>query len=499
MQQARRIVFIAIVALAFGLGQTMVLGQTLARTIDAELATIRSKPKGKGTGKSVVGIKIVSVDSGKVLYQHNASQPLIPASNMKLITAAAALAGLGPAFRFKTPIGMLGDDLVIIGSGDPSIGDGPLSEGKPITAIFDRAAAALTARGITRIPGKLIIDVSSFESIYRHPSWPVDQYNRWYAAPVGALNFNDNCINLTAGLDASGRGWFRIVPDSGFIQRQTRFITAPRKKTVIDARWDEDWTLSAKISLGTRPAGPVYVPIENPSAFFAELMRDRLAVANVEIVGPIVFERVAKPDGSYPDKLAVLVEHHSPELTVLIRRMNRDSQNFFAECLFKKLGFEFSRRLASYPTGSWKTGKLAVREFLRKNINVDVQRSGMVIDDGAGLSRSNRIRPDSLTAVLRYAAGTPWADAFVASLAAPGERGTLRKRMRGTIAKKRIRAKTGFIAGASALSGYVTDGKGRPRIVFSMIFNGFPRGQLWRIRQIQDRICIALVRYADKL
>ena len=89
--------------------------------------------------------------------------------------------------------------------------------------------------------------------------------------------------------------------------------------------------------------------------------------------------------------------------------------------------------------------------------------------------------------------------AFVSSLAAPGGKGTLRRRMKGTIAARQVRAKTGYIAGASALSGYVTDSDRTPRIAFSMIFTGVPRAQLWRVRRAQDRICIALARHVNKL
>jgi len=496
MRQTRQLLIV--IATLVLLLELPVAGESLSSSIDRELATLNS---GKDRAKEAVfGVKIVLADNGTMLYEQNARSTLVPASNSKLIATAAAMAALGPQFQFKTLFGILDNDLVVIGAGDPSLGDAQMCGDEPITAIFDRLAEQLLARKITRISGRLIVDISAFEATYRHENWPANQRDKWYEAPVAALNFNDNCVDLAAGSDGNQGGWLKIIPDGRFIRQQTRFIPGKRRMTIIDSHWEENWTLVTNVNVGDLAAGPISLPIDDPPRFFAQLLQQQLLDKGIEIAGPIVFQKIIKPDGGLPEKFTPILEHRSRNLGEIIQRTNQNSQNLFAECLFKRIGLEFSRQLGGEgPVGSWKTGRMAAHCFLQDKVGFDVAGSGLVIDDGSGLSPANRISPDCLASVLYHATRQPWASDFVASLASPGEDGTLRNRMKGTLADDRIRAKTGYISGASTLSGYVADGRGHVRILFSMIFNNFARGQLWRVLQVQDKICIKLAAYADGL
>jgi len=489
MQRTKLLPLALIAAAASALSVPAASGKTLAQAIEAELAKVRKIKSRKVT----FGIEITQADSSKVLYRANSSAALIPASNMKLITTAAAMTILGPKFQFKTRIGALGDDLVVIGSGDPSIGDPVLAEGEPVTAVFDRWARKLRDRGIDNISGSLILDASIFEKQYRHPNWPANQFHRWYAAPVGAFNFNDNCVDLTAEVDDEGLARIGLSPNCKFIQIQEQLLPLSNNRTSINAYWAEDWRLAVKVVFGKQAKARATLPVDDPTAFFAEALRERLAHGGLKVHGPTRYTRVLSPDGKPPDGLKILLEHRSGNLAALLGRANKTSQNLFAECIFKRLGYEHLKRTGRSGSGSWLTGKEAVRKFLREKLKL--ADGNFIIDDGGGLSRRNRLSARAIAAVLHYALGQDWWHEFMSGLAVAAKDGTLRRRMSGTAAAKRIYAKTGYVASASALSGYVVDETGRVRIVFAMLFNNFPRGQLWRIKLAQDRICIVLAKH----
>ncbi|NLX04650.1 MAG: D-alanyl-D-alanine carboxypeptidase/D-alanyl-D-alanine-endopeptidase [Phycisphaerae bacterium] len=468
-----------------------VRGQSPVGAIEAELAKARSQ-------KAAVGIKIVAAGSGRVIYESGAATPLAPASNMKVITTAAAMGVLGPDFQFTTPIGLRGQDLVVIGSGDPSTGDADLEGDLSLADEFDLLGRHLVKHGVGKIPGKLIVDASIFDDELRHPHWPKDQYRKWYAAPVAGLNINDNCLDVRAGPGEGGRGWLEIVPENRFVAAKPAFVAKGQTNTIIDAYWPgQGWELMVKVTLGSRPGGPAYVPIEQPVRFVGELLRERLAANGVGIDGPIELTSVRQGSGDPPEGFSNLIEHRSRRLSELVERTNKRSQNMFAECLFKRLGYEFSRKLAPFPVGSWNTGRLAIEEFLRGQADTDI--SGILLCDGSGLSKENRVTANVLVDVLKYAADQPWSQKYIDSLPVAGKDGTLRRRMRGGSAAGRVVAKTGYISGVSGLSGYILDREGRPSIAFSMLFNDFPRSQLWRIMQIQDTICVELVKYSDRM
>jgi len=460
----------------------------LAATTIEQFAESQLAPLAKS--KTSYGVVIVSADDGKILYQANPDLPLAPASNQKLVTTITALGTLGPDFEFtttlaKTPIG----DLVVIGDGDPGLGDPELCAPSPVVETFDRWAKALVAAGITQVTGKIIFDDTIFDRQFVHPNWPANQINHWYAAPVAGLNLNDNCLDLSVQFDANKKAQLITSPAMESLNIQPKWIPA-KGQTIINANWENPQNLNVKIRYGGRPAGPVNVTIPDPILFFASVCRERLVAGGVTINGSIEFQQIRKPDGTLPENLTIIAQQKTPIMNVVLRA-NKSSQNFFAECLFKRIGYHYARQHDGFGSGTWPTGQLAVKNFFHEQFKSSLEN--VFVDDGSGLSKNNRISAKLITDLLLYAKNQPWFDKYLPTLAVAGTDGTLRHRMRNSPATGKVRAKTGYINGVSALSGYVLDAQNKPRVIFSMLFNFPPPSRkLWQVKTAEDRICTEL-------
>ncbi len=470
--------------IAFALSSNLFAVQTFQQFIDAELARLKNT-------KTNYGVLIMSADDGQLIYAANPDLPVAPASNEKVLTTITALATLGPDFQFTTTLAQSNGDLVVIGDGDPGFGDPDLSTTHPITDTFDLWAKALTAAGITEIPGKIIFDDTIFDRQFTHPNWPANQANRWYTAPVAGLNLNDNCMDLSVTFGPDRKPQLVTSPATETFIIEPEWIPVKSSTTTIWPIWETPQKLKAKIRLGSRGTGPVNITVGDPTLFFAAVCRERLQAGGINIKGPIAFQPVRHSDGTLPENLKVISQYKTPIL-YNVSRANKTSQNFFAECIFKRIGYHYAKSHTSFGAGTWTTGQMATKQFLQDQLKVPID--SVFIDDGGGLSKNNRITVNIIAKLLYYAKQQPWGEAFRCSLAVAGKDGTLKKRMKRTPAVGRVYAKTGFITGASALSGYVVDNQNKPRVIFSMIFNNFPSGKLWQVKGIQDKICVTIAR-----
>jgi D-alanyl-D-alanine carboxypeptidase/D-alanyl-D-alanine-endopeptidase (penicillin-binding protein 4) len=459
------------------------------------------------------GAKVIDLGDGRVVFERDANVSLIPASNAKIFILAAALDQLGENFTFKTPLLICGDDLVVIGDGDPAIGDSRLCElaNESIDAVFLRWADALRARGIQSIPGNLVIDDSIFESTLTHPTWASDDLQKWYAAPVGGLNFNDNVLEVTVwpAQKAGAPVRWESTPSCSLIQINNRAKSGGEGDCVI-ARPSPDFRFVLSGNCTARGTlAPVTVP--DPALFFADALRTAFTAKGIRIEGEIVRRRVRQPDGSLPAAAACdLLATHTTPLRAVLSRIGKNSQNLFAECLLKRLGYadQVSRGEAA-PVGSWDSGRAAVEAFLRKLDGAVVgavsdrnrasgsespptaDRSPVVIADASGLSRDNRTSAADLTRVLAYMYNGPNRQLFVDSLSDAGSDGSLEKRMKHI--NGRVYAKTGYIRGVRTLSGYVVTPRG-DWLAFSVLFNGF-KGAAAPLNAIHDEFCRLLAGY----
>lgn len=408
--------------------------------------------------------------AGKKVFTFNAARPLIPASNMKLVTSAAAINLLGEGFVFKTPILIAGGNLVVLGSGDPVIGDLRIAkqEGKSSDHIFKNIYEALVRRNIDQIDGQIIVDASLFDDVRFHPSWPQNQADKWYTAQVSAINFNNNCLDVTfnPGEKAGKPITYSLSPDTRYANIKSKCKTVGKGSNKIGASRKLE-TNYITLRGTCRRAQTINVTIDRPSAYFGYLLGEYLLARGIAIRGDMVV--LDNPFVFDVHAAKVPLYEYSTPLPKVLNRCNQNSLNMAAECLFKTLGAYRGNSPGHPPRqGSWQSGRVAVEGFLKK---IDIPTGEYAIDDGSGLSRKNRVSARALVQILTHAWRQPYREMFRNSLANP-KNGTLSKRGRfkGNDYEGRIHAKTGYISKAWALSGYCRTRDNR-WLAFSIIAN----------------------------
>lgn len=432
---------------------------------------------------AVYGCRVVDLGTGREIYSHNPDLPLMPASNLKLFVTATALDDLGPNYPLRTTLGYDGKNLWIIGGGDPACGDPSMSRARhePITAMFDRWANVLRSKGIDRIAGNLYYDARIFDQQLVNPSWDHSLLGEWYAAPVSGLNFNDNCIDITLWPTKSGQPMrVSFVPPTNLV----RIINETRKgkgagPDVYRRGMADVYVVHGNSTKKTRLDSK---PVTDPAAFFADALRTNLKSHGISIAG----RSMSAPQGPNhaPRTLAV----HQTRLADAIKRMDKDSQNLFAEALDKLVGHVYAMEaLHKDEPGSWPLGSAAAHAFLTRH---HINASALVMVDGSGLSRQDRITVRQMTEMLRVVHHASYSAAFSQALPISGVDGTIKHRM--TDIPGKVLGKTGFISGVRSLSGYITTRHGHT-LVYSIIYNQI-KGGVMPYQKVQDRICEELVR-----
>lgn len=403
-----------------------------------------------------------------ILAARNADRPLRPASNMKLVTAAAALVLLGPDAGLETRVeaagppveGVLRGDLVLRAGGDPLYD--PAADGR-VDHLLAPLVARLRSQGLRRIEGDLVLDEGLFAAPAPGPGWPdPSQYWQEHCALAGGFSANAGC--LTAVVEATRAG----EPARSFVHPlhhglartgTVRTVASPPLDVRVGVQGVGarhvvlDGTVPASVARWTsRFAHP------DPVELFGNVLAAALAEGGIELSGSLLRER--RPAG-----LVTLATLSTPVLS-LLGPINTDSNNSVADQLFLALG----GRIEGDPTRAG--GARATARALER---LGVPSAGLVQVDGSGLSRDGRITARQLAALLDAVLAEPGerAEAFLASLAVGGETGTLAQRLREPGARGRVWAKTGFIGGTSALSGILETDSGQ-RLVFSILIE-YPR------------------------
>jgi D-alanyl-D-alanine carboxypeptidase/D-alanyl-D-alanine-endopeptidase (penicillin-binding protein 4) len=422
--------------------------------------------------RATFGIAVRSLDRDEPIYEMNARKLLLPSSAMKIVTLAGAADQLGWDYTFSTrlvgtgPIrdGALAGDLVVIGSGDPSIDDW---DGQA-TTLFHQWADLLKGAGITRINGRIVGDDNAFSDEPLGAGWAWDDLAASYATAIGALQYNENTAQLviSAGRAAGEPGRVEVTPPGAPVTvRNAVMTTAPAVPVALFIRPSPRGPyLDVR---GTVPLNGVQhlrnVSVENPTLYFANAMRRALAANGIEVKGATVdIDDLPAPisvDGVQP-----LLVHQSAPLTNLAATMMKMSQNLYAETMLRAVGAH------DIGIGSFETGRAALQRTLDA---WGISPSDVMIADGSGLSRYNLLTADALVTILaRVAADERLRDRFAAALPVAGRDGTLSERMRHTAADGNVRAKTGSMSGARSLAGYVTDADGE-RLAFAVIANNY--------------------------
>jgi D-alanyl-D-alanine carboxypeptidase/D-alanyl-D-alanine-endopeptidase (penicillin-binding protein 4) len=460
---------------------------------------------------AMVGIKVASLDSGRVLFEENANKLLRPASNMKLYTVATALDKLSPEFRFTTSVyaparpdaaGIVHGDLTIYGRGDPSIA-ARFNSGDYFKGI-EELASRVTAAGVKRVEGDILGDETYFTGPQYGSGWEWEDLQWWYGAEISALTVNDNALDLYVkpGAKVGAPAVITTGPPDPLLTIMNHVTTAPsgtkRQLTIYRGLGTHALEIVGTMALDDRgfTGG---IGISHPALLFIYLLRSALAKRGVVItgrsrtIGPSVS---GAPIGAAPiSGLTEIVTFQSPPLSVIAAQTLKPSQNLYTELILRTLGRVVPAPESSAndnPT-SESAGLDVVRGFLKE---AGINPAALVLSDGSGLSRNDMITAEATLQLLTYMSRHTHANVFRDALPVAGVDGTLRNRMRGTLADNNLRAKTGSLSSAASLSGYLTTAAGE-RLVFSIIVNNYPEDLEPRVVCI-DPIAVLLASFAGK-
>ncbi|HUS73671.1 MAG TPA: D-alanyl-D-alanine carboxypeptidase/D-alanyl-D-alanine-endopeptidase [Sedimentisphaerales bacterium] len=439
-----------LIAAAFSICLTAFAKADLAKRVNG----IISQPSHK---KVQFSIHIVKADSGRTVYSRNATEPLVPASNMKIIVTAAALKFLGPDYKYKTTVGLCDDALVVTGSGDPLLGDKVTDAkyGRKPGWIFKDIAAALKRNGITTI-NDIIVDTGVFDDQRVHPNWPKKELNRWYACEVSGLNFNGNCIDITAK-KTGGKVIIILEPKTSFVKLINKVIPISKGTSTVGSYRNRQPNTIVVHGKCKNKVGPFAVAIERPAAFFGFLLAENLAKAGISAKGEFIEKKVADDCN-----VTVLAEYSTP-IADCLARCNKDSFGLAAEALFKTIAANTS---LTNKDGSWAAGRQIISRYLS---GLGINRRQFYIADGSGLSRQNELSAYAITKVLSdIYNGRNW-PLYKASLAVGGVDGTISAHFKEQKYKGKICGKTGYMAGVRAFSGVCTTAGGD--YIFSILAN----------------------------
>lgn len=442
------------------------------------------------------GLEVVDAATAAPLLRHNADRLFIPASNMKLLVAAAAAHYLPPDFRYVTTLEAAGDvvdgvlhgDLVLRGTGDPTI-SGRYED--DMLSIWTALADSLRTLGIARIGGSVIADESHWDGDYIRPDWEVYDLLWWYAAPVGALGFNDNAIDFSVGPGTVGsRAAVSWRPETSYFTFVNRTTTVPAggEATLDFTRVPGTDTIIAHGMIpADAPRRTEYFAVADPARYAATVFREVLEASGIAVardsVRVIRGASASRPDATGPaaPPRRVLVTHRSVPLPRLLAPVLQTSQNWFAEQLLKTIAREAGGE------GTWAKGLELERRFLIDVVAVD--STSFRLRDASGLSAGNLLTPHVLVQILGYMQRTPrLAPALDALPAAGGRTGSLRLRLQDL--GGRVRAKTGSINSVDSLSGFLTTATGR-RVIFAIVVNNTAQPSA-RTRPVIDDIVRAI-------
>lgn len=514
------------VCLLIGTGQAQ--SPRTLEELQARIAALLDQPKFASARWGV----LIKTEDGQLVFERDARKSFIPASNMKLYTTAAAIDTFGPDYRLKTSLwatrplrkgGLLAGDLILYGRGDPNLSPRFLddtakkySEMKPAETIpaIEEMADRLRARGVKTITGNLIGDDSYFPGDLLGPGWEWDDAQFYYGAEVSALTVNDNSVTL---LIAPGRRvgdppQVKILPKTAYVKIVNHARTVAEGSTRLGVHRPLD---SNTIEIfGTIPRDAreteIDVAIHDPALFSATLLKEALARRRIRLLGKVkrldAIARLAQPlDES---KLIELASIESQPISEIIRVINKQSQNLHAELMLRQLGkspaplpSESNPQQPPSPTDDYgrphpiiARGNAVRRLFLQK---AGVETQPLSLRDGSGLARQNLVTPASTVRLLEFMLSHPHSEIFRQSLVVAGVDGTLERRMRETAAANNMRGKTGTLASANALSGYLTT-KGGRRLILSLMGNNFV-GAGREVTAVLDGICVLLAEYDGDL
>jgi D-alanyl-D-alanine carboxypeptidase/D-alanyl-D-alanine-endopeptidase (penicillin-binding protein 4) len=474
-----------------------------AKPLPDRIAAVLSAPD---LARGFWGIEVVSLTTGKTLYLQNADKLFTPASNTKLFTTAAALALIGPDYKFHTTVetsgtldrfGRLNGDLVLVGHGDPNLSGRELPydlktqrNDDPIQAL-EALADALVQKGVKFVDGDIVADDSYFAFERYGEGWSQDDLVWADGAPVSALTINDNVVfvNIQPADRPGEKAFVSVKPFADYYRLDNRIITTPagtgRKLSINREPGAMVVTLWGNLPLDDAGVTEA-LAIDDPAEFGARLFRQLLEKRGVIIYGKqrarhtelatlSTFsvtalapahggrENDGQPRPLKIDQPITLASYESKPLLQDVRVINKVSQNLHAEILLRLLGRERGN------SGTIEGGLEVLRGFLTQ---AGISSDQYVFYDGSGLSRQNLVTPHAIVQLLSYCSKQPWGAAYKSTFPVAGLDGSLTERLTSASLRNRVLAKTGSLGGVKALSGYATTESGQ-EVVISILSNNF--------------------------
>lgn len=480
--------------------------------LTSDIGTLVAK---SGLKASQISVSVLDAKSGSVIAERQAAAPMAPASNMKVLTTGAALEVLGADFNFQTRLFLdrtaKSTRLAVVGGGDPAFGDaellrshswvdeqGRVQRGIGTTALLDMWTNAVRASGVSRID-ELVVDARVFESVGFHASWPVDQASSPFCAEVWGLNFRTNTLDVFPTGSGASATIGAMDPAYEWLPRKRSRVS---KKGAAEDFWVGRTPGSNELVIGggrvRNPKDALALTVHETPSLFGELLARRLRATGVEVVAV----RNAAPTDPAAAGVPVGCVFQTP-IAVALQRANTDSQNLYAESLFKRLGAAAANATAGaaaaipgpgFVPGSWENGAAALRASLATRVGSDTI-ANWAIQDGSGLARDNRVTAEGLTLWLRsFALDPALGPAYFGSFAVAGASGTVVNRF-ASIERSavRVECKTGYIRGVSCLCGRAISPDGR-QYLFAILGNNLGGDGVSRARKLQEDIVTRLVR-----
>lgn len=456
-----------------------------AADLDKKLASLlESAPS------AMAGVHVVDLATGKQVFARNSTQLFLPASNMKLFTAALALSRLGPEYRFETKlIREVSGALVLVGSGDPSLSarvypyDAKAPTRPPLRAIEDLVDKAITA-GLTRVDGDVVGDDQRYQWSPYPESWTADDAQHDFGAPVSALAVDDNAVAIAISPGARGElPRAEVTPGFEYFTILNRAMTAAGSGDSIELKvlpGSREVVVSGSIGVNAMPHR-TSIAVDDPALFAAHALYDVLLRRGIPVRGrPVARHRSTSV--YVPTEGQTLTSRTSPPMSDLLQTMVKESQNLHAEMFLREVAFKQRGQ------GTLENGLREMRAFLEE---IKIPAAEWRSEDGSGLARNDVVTPASITRLLVAMDAGELRDVWRTLLPVGGQEGTLSNRMCCMSETVAIRAKTGTLNRAVALSGYA-DSPANGRLAFSILVNNFAAPTA-EVRGWVDRLALALV------
>ena len=419
------------------------------------------------TGQANMSVLVQNLNTGEVIDEYRSDKVVPPASVMKLLTTAAALEMMGPGFRFPTVLeytgtvenGVLHGDLYVRGGCDPSLG------WKGRNAFLNQWVKAVKAAGIQRIHGAVVADMTMLDGEAQNPNWLCEDAGNYYAPGIFALNYYGNTMNIV--LESGAPGTVARVLKTEPAVSDIRFINHIRcDKITYDGAFVSGLPYSCERYLtGAVPSNlgtfGVKGDLPNPGLLLARHFTAKLREAGVEVRREAVYRADYNP--LTPPRTELYI-HYSEPLSEIIKETNLNSNNLYAEALFRYLGSRYTL------PGTIHNSQDLLRDYWRRR-GVNVQNA--IIKDGCGLAPQDAVSAKAFVQLLTVMHTSPNAEAWMASLPVSGKSGTLTSLCPKTVLEGRIHAKSGTIAGTKNFAGYI-DAPNGDTWVFAILINSAP-------------------------